>query len=79
MPEPEEEQTPEAAREKGFGIELLFFIIGAGFVFFGLLFILTGIGALIGIGMVVLGGLIGLFGSAVGVILEWRASRKRGS
>jgi len=77
MPEPEEEKTPET--ERGFDIELLFFIIGAGFVFFGLLFILTGIGALVGIGMVVLGGLLGLFGSAIGVILEWRASRKRGS
>ncbi len=77
MPEPEEEKAPQT--ERGFDIELLFFIIGAGFVFFGLLFILTGIGALIGIGMVVFGGLIGLFGSAIGVILEWRASRKRGS
>jgi len=75
MPEPEEEKAPE----RGFEIELLFFIIGAGFVFFGLLFILTGIGALIGIGLVVFGGLIGLFGSAIGVILEWRASRKGGS
>jgi len=74
MPEPEQEKASD--REKGFGLELLFFIIGAGLVFFGLLFILTGIGALIGIGLVVLGGLIGLFGSAVGVILEWRESRK---
>ncbi|MCS6816126.1 MAG: hypothetical protein N0A16_08635 [Blastocatellia bacterium] len=77
MPEPEEEK--ELEKERGFEIELLFFIVGAGFVFFGLLFILTGIGALIGIGMVVLGGLIGLFGSAIGVVLEWRTSRKRGT
>jgi hypothetical protein len=77
MSEPEEAQTPETERDEGFGLELLFFIIGAGFVFFGLLFILTGIGALIGIGMIVLGGLIGLFGSAIGVILEWRTSRRK--
>lgn len=77
--EEESNQEQDAERERALGSELLFFTIGLGVVLFGLLFVLTGIGGLVGIGMIFLGGFLCLLGAAIGVVVEWRTSRHKKS
>jgi len=69
----------EAEPKEISGWMLLCFILGIGLCFSGLLFVLTGIGGLIGLVMIGLGGLIGIGGSMITVISESVQARRKKS
>jgi apolipoprotein N-acyltransferase len=72
-------QAPEAEPEEASGVMLLGFVVGLGLAFLGLFFVLTGIGALIGVGMIILGGLLSAFSGLFGELREWLSWRRKKS
>lgn len=77
--ERENNQAPDTGPEEASGAMLLGFIVGLGLAFLGLLFVLTGIGALIGVGMIILGGLLSAFSGLFGELREWLTWRRKKS
>lgn len=70
-------QAPEVEGEETPGVMLLGFVAGLGLAFLGLFFVLTGIGALIGVGLIILGGLLSAFSGLWGELREWLARRRK--
>ncbi|RMG55544.1 MAG: hypothetical protein D6723_02495 [Acidobacteria bacterium] len=74
--EREENNLTEAEQQKSLGVMLFGFFAGIGLAFIGLMLVFTGLGALIGVGLIILGALVSIFSAIVGELEEWYLRRK---